>query len=69
MKLIMTVPLVYGNCAAAFNQDLSSWDTSKVTLTLIFSGTYSQYPAVQRQRTKLDYRYLKAGLFGGMEVP
>ena len=30
--LIMTVPLFYGNCGAAFNQDLSSWDISKVTI-------------------------------------
>jgi hypothetical protein len=47
--LIMTVPLFYGNCGAAFNQDLSSWDTSKATV-LISSGKYSQRKVhIQRQ--------------------
>ena len=39
--LIMTVPLFDGNCAMAFNQDLSGRDTSKVKLILILSGTFS----------------------------
>ena len=39
--LNMTVPLFNGNCAMAFNQDLSGRDTSKVKLILILSGTLS----------------------------